>query len=392
MGALKLFPTLTPVYTWNKACEKKIKVNQGGTNSSKTYSIIQVIIDHLIANPNWTATITAESWPTLERGALKDFKTIIRSNDLLKHFIPDHKLKKGPYYFFNGSKIEFVTVKNPLDARHGKREILFVNEANAMDYDTVDEMVIRTTKHVFIDYNPNARFWVHDLYIGREDVQLFISNYTHNPFCPKDVINNIRMYYREWKKREKRGDQSYHYWKNKYNVYGRGITGIVQGVIFENTYYRATFPLMAKRKAYVVDWGFSIDPTAVALCGVSFNKLYGKELIYERGLTTPDLIKRFEKIGIRKSDLIICDTSNPDGIGILRQAGYKVIEAHKGPNSRKAGVQTMLGYDIWIIKGVFSNTNIFSSSSTVILGKPLVCESYNMLDAIMHLSPLCLYT
>lgn len=348
MGAIKLFDSLTPVYYWNKLSDKKIKVNQGGTNSGKTYGIMQAIIDRLCRNENWTATVTAESWPTLERGALRDFKSIIRNSPILRFYIPNHKLKKGPFKFFNGSTLEFVTVKNPLDARHGKRQILFVNEANAMSYDTVEEMVIRSNKDVFIDYNPNSRFWVHDLYQGKKHVDFFISNFRHNQYCPVDVKRNIGMYYTEWKRREAEGDLSYKYWRNKFRVYGLGLTGIVQGVVFENVYYRPTFPMDCRKKTYVIDWGYTNDPLAMALCGVNQGNIYGKELIYEREMTTPRLIKRMEALNINKNDLIVADNSNWDGIGQLRDAGYNVVPAHKPPNSRKTGVNLLLGYNIWL--------------------------------------------
>lgn len=348
MGAVRLFNTLTPVYTWNKYSKKKIKINQGGTNSGKTYGIMQVIIDKLCRKSNTVATVTAESWPTLERGALRDFKSILRESPILKYYIVNPKLKKGPYEFVNGSKLEFVTVKNPLDARHGKRQVLFVNEANAMSYDTVDEMVIRSSEDVFIDYNPNARFWVHDIYKPQKHADFFISNFKNNPYCPKDVIRNIGMYYNEWKKREAIEDQSYLYWRNKFRVYGLGLTGVIQGVVFENVYYRPTFPMDVKKKAYVIDWGYTNDPLALALCGEKNGNLYGKELLYEYQMTTPKLIKRMQRMNISKRDLIIADNSNWDGIGQLLDAGYNVIPAHKPPNSRKTGVNLMQGYHIWL--------------------------------------------
>ena len=48
-------------------------------------------------------------------------------------------------------------------------------------------IMIVTGKQVYIDYNPSAPFWVHDKLIGDKKTELFISNYTHNPFL-KDSI------------------------------------------------------------------------------------------------------------------------------------------------------------------------------------------------------------
>lgn len=345
---LRLFPQLTPIYHWNKNSTKRIRVNQGGTNSGKTYGILQVIIALLIENPNWTATVVADTWPTLERGALRDFLNIIKTAPLLEYYLVNHKLKKGPFEFVNGSKIEFVTVKDPLDARHGKRQILFGNEANALSYDSFQEMEIRTEHIVFIDYNPNSKFWVHDEYVGNDDTDLFISTYKHNPFCPAPVIRKIRSYYRKWKLLEAEGNPGYKRWRNKYRVYGQGLTGIVEGVIFEEVYYQTLFPMDANKQCYVIDWGFRNDPLAMIRAGVIHNRLYGKELVYERNMTTPHLLQRFAKIGVKRNDLIIADNSNWDGIGQLLDRGYNVKPAHKPPNSRKTGIKLLLDYEIYI--------------------------------------------
>lgn len=64
---------------------------------------------------------------------------------------------------------------------------------------------------------------------------------------------------------------------------------------------------------------------------------------------TPDLIKKMRALGIGYKDLIIVDTSNPDGIAQLRKAGYRnIIEAYKPANSRKSGVHALQGMEIHI--------------------------------------------
>ena len=59
--------------------KKRVKVVRGGTSASKTFSIIPILIDKAIREPNLEISVVSESIPHLRRGALKDFLKIIIS-------------------------------------------------------------------------------------------------------------------------------------------------------------------------------------------------------------------------------------------------------------------------------------------------------------------------
>ena len=125
-----------------------------------------------------------------------------------------------------------------------------MNEANGIGYSIYDQLQIRTSKQTFIDYNPTAPFWVHDKLIGKENVQLFISNYKHNPFLKDSIKRKI----------EALQDID----KNKWRVYGLGLTGELQGVIFDNVEWIQELPTdNIKRSCIGVDFGYSNDPTTI---------------------------------------------------------------------------------------------------------------------------------
>jgi phage terminase large subunit len=156
--------------------KRVICVNQGGTSSGKTYSILQVLFTLAITQPNQTITIVGQDIPNLKRGAIRDSQNIINSSDYIQSQITKYNSSDKIYYFKNNSIIEFASYENSQDAKNGKRDYLFINEANGIDYSIYSELELRTSKRIFIDYNPNFEFWVHNKVLSQNNVAYFISN------------------------------------------------------------------------------------------------------------------------------------------------------------------------------------------------------------------------
>ena len=53
--------------------KKRLRIVQGGTSSSKTFTILPFLIQYALQTPNSEISIVSESIPHLKRGALKDF-------------------------------------------------------------------------------------------------------------------------------------------------------------------------------------------------------------------------------------------------------------------------------------------------------------------------------
>ncbi len=205
---------ISSVFRWNFESVKPIVINQGGTSSGKTYSILQVLICKCLQEKNQVVTVVGQDVPNLKSGAIRDFETIIETTPFFSRFLESINRTDKSYKFINGSIIEFKSYENEQDAKSGKRQYLFVNEANGVPFSVYDQLQIRTEKQVFLDYNPTFAFWVHDKLIGRDDVDLFISNYKNNPFISAEIIRKI--------------EQLKHTDPNKWKVYGLGKTGVLE--------------------------------------------------------------------------------------------------------------------------------------------------------------------
>jgi phage terminase large subunit len=326
------------LYLWNKHPEqytnvdpkKKVTiVNQGGTSSGKTYSIMQVLFTLAIENDGWVITVAGQDMPNLKKGAIRDSIKIVNSSPAIKSKIVSFNRSEQIYYFDNGSEIEFTSFKDFQDAQSGKRQVLFMNEANGLPYSVFKQLNIRATHKTFIDYNPTSEFWAHEKLIGKENVAFFISNYDHNPFLHDNIRDEIL----------KLKDEDPQLWR----VYGLGQTGKIEGLVF-NWRIVDEMPKYLDKEGYGMDFGFSNDPTTLMHCGLSDGEIYIDEIIYQKGLTNSDINKLLIDNDLTKRDSIIADSADPKSIKELRLYGWNITGADKGADSILYGISLLKQY------------------------------------------------
>jgi phage terminase large subunit len=309
----------SPIFEANYQSTAKIVINQGGTSSGKTYSILQVLILKAIENPSATITIVGQDIPNLKSGALRDMQTIVAKSPEIQSWIKAYNASDRIFTFVNDAVMEFKSYDNGQDAKSGKRAFLFLNEVNGIDEEIFHELYMRTTHQTFMDFNPNAKFWVHDKLIGLPEVQLIISDHRHNPFVPDSIRQKI----------EDLKDQDIELWK----VYARGLTGKVEGLVFRNWDICQGIPAQAEFIAYALDFGFSNSPTAVSKIFKMDGDIYAQEILYETGLTNQDISDRFLNLGVKKTEIIVADSAEPKSIEELRRLGWR-IEPAQGKEKR----------------------------------------------------------
>lgn len=320
--------TTSPVFAWNYGAKERVVINQGGTSSGKTYSILQVILMRCLEKTR-IATVVGQDIPNLKKGALRDFERILDSAGL-HDIIASHNKTDRTYTLQNGSVIEFTSYKDEQDAKSGKRDILFVNEANGIPYPVYNQLAMRTGEQIFLDYNPTNSFWVHENLIGQQDTVVFYSNFTHNPFVTPDIVEHVKGY-------RKTDPES---WR----VYGLGKTGNIRGLIFRNVDFVPEFPRDAKKVCYGLDFGFTNDPTALVKVGELHGQLYGQQLIYSLGMTNQDISGEMYRLGISRNAEIYADSAEPKSIAEIRADGWNIYPASKGRDSVKHGITLLKQY------------------------------------------------
>lgn len=339
---------VTPLYDYNYDATERVVVNQGGTSSGKTYSIMQVLFVLGMENPGSIITVVGQDIPNLKKGAYRDAKTIRNSSPELLAAYPN--LNEGERIFtcLNGSLIEFCSFKDAQDAKNGKRDYLFINEANGIPYDIYWQLAIRTRKKIFIDYNPTARFWVHDEVLGREGVLLIKSDHRINRFIDDELHARI----------EGISDPELH------KVYARGNTGKIEGLVLTNWDIVDALPPREEWKmlCFGLDFGFTNDPSALEKVVLAHGDLWVDELVYSTNLTNPDIAQRARNEGVTKEQQIIADCAEPKSIRELQAAGLWVTPSPKGQDSIVSGLDILKRYKIHVTRrslGLLSNLRAY---------------------------------
>lgn len=318
----------TDVFLSNRNAETDIIINQGGTSSGKTYSILQNLFLHAIENDRCIITVAGQDIPNLKVGPIRDAHNIVDNTEGLSNYILEYNKSDRVFTFVNGSIIEFKSYDDAQDAKQGKRDYLFLNEANGVDKIIWDELYIRTKKKSYIDYNPNNEFWVHTELIGKPNVTLIISDHRHNTFLDQKIHDKI----------EAIEDPEL------YKVYARGLTGKLEGVIFRDYNVVSGVSPDAKLIGYGLDFGFSNDPTALVALYSQSGELIVDELIYDRGLLNIRISDLMRELGV--NGRIVADSAEPKSIAELGAYGWQIEGAKKGPDSIRQSINTLKRYKL----------------------------------------------
>jgi len=321
----------TPVFSKNYELiesDYRFIVNQGGSRSSKTISIIQVIIVLCLTKPKTGVSVVRKSFPALRGSILRDFVFMLKDMDLYKESL--HNKTEQVYTFDNGSYIEFFSADNEQKLRGRKRDILYCNEGNELSFEEFNQLVLRTTGKILLDFNPSdTEHWIYDL-IKQDNCALIKSTYKDNPFLTKDQVDYIENLINV--------DENY------YKVYALGEKPISESRIY-NHFKQYNEEIDFGDFCYGIDFGFN-HPTTLIKTSFNGNKVYVKELIYKSKMTTADLITEMKNLNLDRSKPIYCDSARPEVIEELRRAGF--LKAKPSNKNVKEGINKIKSMEVYI--------------------------------------------
>ncbi|NDW09523.1 PBSX family phage terminase large subunit [Dysgonomonas sp. 520] len=323
-----------PLFLKNYSSDKRTVVNQGGTSSGKTYTIIDLLFILNMQSPNLVTTVVGQDIPNLKSGAYRDAKSIWSQSSIYRRWYSKPNETERSFTCRNGSVIEFKSFEDEQDARSGKRDYLFINEANGISYDIYWQLAIRTRQRIFIDYNPTSRFWVHDRLLGKDDVELIISDHRHNPYLSEEEharIENIED-------------------KELFRIYARGLTGKLEELVYQNWELVDAIPEECKGRWIGIDFGFTNDPTSIIDVRLSEGMLFLDEIAYQTGLTNPHIAEILRENGIQSDLNIVADSAEPKSIAELQNRGFRIEGAQKGVDSINIGIDILKRYPLRITR------------------------------------------
>jgi phage terminase large subunit len=311
--------------------KSRTKIVQGSSSAGKTYGILAILIDRATKKDKLEISVVSETIPHLRRGAMKDFlKLMVWTN----RFNEAHWNKTLlTYTFANGSYIEFFSADQETKIRGARRDILYINECNNIQFETYHQLSIRTNKEIWLDYNPSSEFWAHTELKGEVDTDFIIITYQDNEALDQAIVKEIE-------KAKAKGDTS-DYWRNWYQVYGLGQLGQVQGTIFTNWHQIDNVPQEAKYIGIGLDFGYSNDPTAILMVYKWNNEFILDEIAYQKELSNKAIADILKPYG----GLVVCDSAEPKSIADLRSYGINATPCVKGKDSIINGIQKIQALD-----------------------------------------------
>jgi phage terminase large subunit len=312
------------------ALKKRIKIIQGGTSAGKTFGILPILIDKAARYSGLEISVVAETIPHLRRGGLKDFLKIMRWTN--RYVDANFNKSLLRYEFANGSVIEFFSADDASKLRGARRDILYINECNNVTFESYNELAIRTKKEVYLDFNPANEFWVHTELKDEPDSDFIILTYLDNEALDQSIIDQIE------KNKEKA--KTSEYWRNWWNVYGLGLVGSLEGVVFNNWKIVDTIPSEARLIGIGLDFGYSVDPTAIVEVYQYNGQRIVNEKVYRTGMLNSDIAKE-----LPKHVVVYADSAEPKSIEEIRRQGITIKGVTKGKDSINYGIDVMQRQD-----------------------------------------------
>jgi len=314
--------------------KKRIRAVSGGTSASKTVSILIWLIDYCQSNKNKITTTGSESYPHLEKGAMRDFEIIMKD----RGYWQDGRWNKSKhtYYFETGSIAEFSSFDTYGKAHGPRRDTLFLNEANNLSYKIADQLITRTRDIIWMDWNPTAEFWFYTDMLGqRGDIDFITLTYLDNEALDENTIKEIESH-----------KNNKHWWQ----VYGLGQLGELEGRIYTGWQIlddMPGFPHEARLWRYGLDFGYTNDPAA-AVAVYEYNGGYIlDELLYHKGLANKQIADFFKN---QERALVVADSAEPKSIDEIKSYGLMVVPSVKGKDSVLHGIQYLQDQRISVTK------------------------------------------
>lgn len=255
----------------NVNSKKRIVLNRGWSSSAKTFSILQIYFKWLKTwelrkneyIPKWVATIWRQYRAELTKSVLRDWYNILNTEDMIISnrmygwkYIKENKSEMTFQYY--DRVVEFIWCDDTEKVKWPRRQILYLNEANNIQYAVFKQLLIRTSNVCFLDFNPDDDEVRLNTRLEQEraqkiwDVEVIVSTFRDNAFLPKSIVEellNLRItdpdlwnVYWNW-----------NYWKIKWAIFEENKHWFIINEI----------PKEAEAKWYWQDYWFTTDPTTL---------------------------------------------------------------------------------------------------------------------------------
>jgi phage terminase large subunit len=376
----------TPVYQKLNAAYGSglynVFVLEGGSRSSKTYSIIQFWIKYAREHQDRVGRVIVArlkaTWVTAT--VLKDFLDVLKDYGLYNKKNHNKSVGAGVYTLYT-TEFWFLGLDDEQRIHGMKSDAFWINEAVEASFDDYAQLMQRCSGFAILDYNPSYdEHWIYDKICKREKTCYMHSTMLDNPLIPDNAKEQILSYEpTDYNIQQGTAD------KRKWQIYGLGKRASLEGLIYSNWGYCKEIPIGIKKRGYGMDFGFTNDFTGIVDCAFENNTLYLDEKCYLTHMESNDIIKFYKTIPPMK---VMSESADPRLVKEIKNSGVKIYPIIKGAGSIEASISVMQGYRILIteksvnlIKEIKNYTWQFDEKTKRFINKPADGQADHLLDA-----------
>jgi len=336
----KVFDDLLAAY---KSNNYNVFVEEGGSRSSKTHSIIQFWIDYAYQNRGKSrrVIITRKKGTWVKGTVVVDFLKILRKYGLYERNEHNRSEGAGIYKLFD-TEFWFMGLDDEQRIHGMASDAFWINEAIESSKNDYDQLMQRCSGFGILDYNPTEEdHWIYESVCKRPKTFFYHSTMLNNKLIPKNARDQI-LSYQPTEENYNNGTVD----KRKWEIYGLGKRAKIEGLVFDSIEIIEEIPHHVLKRFTGIDFGYTNDPTAIGEVGIWNNELYIDELCYRTHMTIAEIIRTLKEVNRNRK--IISESADPRLVDEIYNAGFNIHPVEKGQGSIQAGVEKMKIMKIFI--------------------------------------------
>ena len=287
-------------------------LEQGGSRSSKTYSLCQLLIVYCLTNDKKLISIVRKTFPALKATVMRDFFDILRDMNIYDE--RNHNKSEHIYTFGNGSQVEFFSVDDEAKIRGRKRHVCWVNEANELWKEDFTQLNLRTEEKMIFDFNPSfTNGWLYDL-AERDNAVLQKSTFRMNPFLSAAQVEELQFL--------KHTDP------DAYKVYNLGERAQTQEHVIRHHVIQER-PHDLTEIIYGLDFGWTHPNALVRIYHDGSGRRFHCEEVTSLSNQSIDELISIMNEEVDPDHIIIADAARPDLINTINENGFNCVGADK---------------------------------------------------------------
>ena len=324
----------TRVFYENQASKKFMNINRGGTRSSKTHSLMQLMVMKFFTEEAKRILVIRKTLPSLKISLWPIFTKVLQSLAMRPSDLRQEKVMMN--FFYGDNVLHFGGMDDVDKIKSSEWNYQWIEEANEFKFTDLKTLRLYTSaptkkemNQMFLSFNPiDEHHWLKEDLIDNpayDDKLEIISTYKDNPYLPKWYINELL----------KLESQD----RNYYRIYVLGEWGRLENLIYSNWFEMDIPPEKSKisETIYGMDFGYNV-PSALLQLDISNeeeNTVWEKGLIWQEELTNSDFIGEVHKAipPENRGCPIYADSAEPQRIEEFQRSGLNVIPMKKGPGS-----------------------------------------------------------